>query len=225
MTAANISKAALWNEIQKQLSLLSAHAPGLKSKATVPKLYEIFVFSCIARALRSIGATLVAKDSNDNPTTTLRFRLAPGLVYSPTTASGFVEITRKKQKYELHGGVRVKGRSRVRHELDVCIINRNAAVSCRKNRKDPSSTQVKMLGECKFLGKPTFPLELGREFVGLGAEFHLRIKTIVSNASNDEVHDLIIKHKGTENFGISAQPKAKIDLFVKWLANELRQVL
>jgi hypothetical protein len=225
MTAANTSKAALWDEIQKHLSLLGAQAPGLKSKATVPKLYEIFVLSCVARALRSIGATLIAKDSNDVPTTKLKFRLAPGLIYSPTTASGFVEITRKKQKYELHGGVRVKGRSRVRHELDVCIINRNAAVSCRNNSKDPSSTQVKMLAECKFLGKPTFPLELGREFVGLGSEFHLRIKTIVSNASSDEVHELVTKHKGTENFRTSTKPKERVEVFVKWLANELRQVL
>lgn len=225
MTAPNTSKAALWNEIQKQLSLLSAQAPGLKSKATVPKLYEIFVLSCVARALRSIGATLVAKDSKDVPTTTLRFRLAPGLIYSPTTAPSFIEVSRNKRKYELHGGLRIKGRSGVLHELDVCVIDRKAAVKCRLKKTAPSNGHVKLLVECKFLGKPTFPLDLGREFVGLGAEFSLRIKTIVSNTSNDEVHDLVTKHKSTENFLISAYPKAKVDLFVKWMANELRQVL
>lgn len=225
MTPVVSSKAALWNEIQKQLSLLGAKAPGLKSKATVPKIYEIFVLSCVARALRSIGATLTAKDANDNTTSALTFRLAPGLIYSPTTAPGFIHVVLNSKEYELQNGIRIQGRSKVLHELDVSLIERNAAENCRIKGLNPSSSHVRLLVECKFLGKPILPLDLGREFVGLGAEFSLRVKTIVSNASNDEIHDLVTKHKGTENFRISVQPKANVDRFVKWLANELRQVL
>jgi hypothetical protein len=113
----------------------------------------------------------------------------------------------------------------VLHELDICLIEREAAVKCRANNKDPVQTQVKLLAECKFLGKPTLPLDLGREFVGLGTEFSLRIKTIVANASSDEVHDLVTNHGGTENFRTSSLTQKNVDRFVKWLANELRQVL
>jgi hypothetical protein len=225
VTAADSSKAALWDQIQKQLLLLGAKAPGLKSKTTVPKIYEVFVLSCVARALRDIGGALVAKDSEDNATNTLTFRLAPGLIYSPTTAPGFIVVTIKNKQYELQNGLRIKGRSGVLHELDVCLIKRDAAMKCRANSQDLSQGHVRLLIECKFLGNPTFPLELGREFVGLGAEFSLRIKTLVSNSSNDQVHDLVAKHRSTENFRISALPTANVDRFVKWLATELRQVL
>jgi hypothetical protein len=225
MTSTKDTRAALWAQIETELKKLAAAAPGLKSKAKPEKLYEIFVLSCIARALRSIGASLEARDSKDFPTSKLVFRFGPGLIHSPTTASGFVHVARGKSNYELQNGVRVRGGSGVLHELDVCLIDAKAASKCRSNGLEPKSSQIRLLVECKFLGKPRIPLELGREFVGLGAEFSLRIKTLVSNRESPEVHALVVKHGGTENFRTTTLIEKNVNRFVNWLANELRQVL
>jgi hypothetical protein len=48
---------------------------------------------------------------------------------------------------------------------------------------------------------------------------------MVSNQTSGEIHALITKHRGTENFNISTANQTNVDMFVQWLANELRQVL
>lgn len=216
--------AQLRNDIQSALMAIATHAPVLSSIARTDKLYEIFVLGCVVRALLQIGATLEARDSNDNPTATLVFRLAPGLIYNPSTAPGFIHVTYQGEEYELQNSLRVCGRSKVRHELDVCLILRREAERCRVAGIDPSQASLRFLAECKYYGH-SLPLHLGREFIGLCAEFSLRIKVIVSNRSSDEIHTLVTKHKGTENFNITPLYPNQVDIFVNWLANEFRQVL
>jgi hypothetical protein len=217
-------EAQLRNAIANEISLLGANAPALMSRARVEKLYEIFVLSCLARALRQLGAVLSPRDSSDRPTSNLVFRLGPGLIWAPTSAPGFIHVSYKGQEYEIQNGVRVLGVSKVLHELDVCLIERNEAVRCRRNRINPVQARIKFLAECKYYGD-SLPLGLGREYLGLSSEFSLRIKTIVSNVSSDEIHNLVTKHKGTENFEVSMIKPNNIEQFVQWLANELRQVL
>jgi hypothetical protein len=214
----------LRNAIANEISLLGASAPALMSRARVEKLYEIFVLSCLARALRQLGATLSARDSSDSPTGDLVFRLGPGLIWAPTSAPGFIYVSYKGDEYEIQNGLRVLGHSKVLHELDVCLIDRDEAVRCRTNRINPVPARIKFLAECKYYGD-SLPLGLGREYLGLSKEFNLRVKTIVSNISSDEIHNLVTKHKGTENFDVSMIRPNNIEQFVQWLANELKQVL
>jgi hypothetical protein len=112
----------------------------------------------------------------------------------------------------------------VPHELDVCLIDREHAEYCRRYQLDVSHTKVKFLAECKYYGN-RLELSLGREYLGLGREFSLRIKTLISNVGGDDIHFLITKHKSTENFNVSPRTPQNVDRFVQWLANELRQVL
>ena len=214
----------LLTEIQSELVNLAANAPALVANATVPKIYEIYVLMCLARALRSIGATLQARDSSDTPTNNLVFRLGPGLLYSPASAPGFILVSYKGREYEIQNSLQVLGRSRVMHELDICLIDRTTAEYCRQYQVNPLHTKISFVAECKYYGA-TLDLSLGREYLGLSSEFSLRVKTMVSNVGSDDIHDLITGHRGTENFNVSPDDPDNVDIFIKWLANELRQVL
>jgi hypothetical protein len=217
-------EAQLKNAIATEISAIGASAPALMSRAAVEKLYEIFVLTCLARALRQLGATLSARDSSDIQTADLVFRLGPGLIWAPASAPGFIHVSYKGNEYEIQNGLRILGVSKVLHELDVCLIDRAEAVRCRTNSINPVQARVKFLAECKYYGDG-LPLGLGREYLGLSKEFSLRIKTIVSNVSSGEIHTMVTKHKGTENFDVSLTKPDNVELFVRWLANELRQVL
>jgi len=118
----------------------------------------------------------------------------------------------------------VCGHSKVRHELDVCLIQRREAERCRNTGVDPSGSNVLFLAECKYYGYK-LPLHLGREFIGLCREFSLRAKVIVSNRDSDDVHALVTKHNCTENFNLTPLDPDRVEMFVSWLANEFRQVL
>jgi len=211
-------------DIQNTLRSISANAPILSSSLRVDKLYEVFIFTCAVRALLQIGAFLEVRDSNDTATATLVFRLGPGLIYSPSTTPGFIYVNYQGEEYELQNSLRICGRSKVRHELDVCLLLRREAERCRYAGIDPSQPNVRFLAECKYYGD-VLPLHLGREFVGLCAEFTMRTKVMVSNRGSDDIHRLVTKHKGTENFNITPLDPLRVDMFVNWLANEFRQVL
>lgn len=214
----------LLNEICRELASLSASAPVLTSRAAVPKVYEIFVLACLMRALRNLGADLEAFDNTGRTTTILDFRLNPGLIYSPSSTPGFIFVRYNNNEYEIHNGLRVLGKSKVLHELDVCLIERDEAIRCRNNRKNPKQSKTKFLAECKYYG-PNLRLSLGREFIGLARDFTVRITTIVSNVGNEEVHNLVTHHKTKENFQVTPLQPQNVERFVQWLANELRQIL
>lgn len=68
----------LKNEIRQALIGLSADSPVLREKARVDKLYEIFIFTCVLKALENIGATSIQiKDSNNVTSNVLYFRMGP----------------------------------------------------------------------------------------------------------------------------------------------------
>src|SRR4051812_28474823 len=135
--------AQLRQQIQNELAVIGASSPSLLSSGRSDKLYEIFVMSCVLQALERLGAALEARDSADQPTATLIFRLGPGLIYNPASAPGFILVRYEGNEYELQNSLRVGGTSRVLHELDVCLLERNHAVQCRRNEVDPVASSVK----------------------------------------------------------------------------------
>lgn len=222
---ASAMRASLLTQVKTELGTVGAGAPALTSRAVVEKIYEIFVFTCVMKALASLDdTTLSPRDSQGNPTSNLVFRLGPGRIYAPTSAPGFILVTYRGRTFEILNGVKVLGRSRILHELDVCLIEHGAAGSCRRRRQDPQQKAIKFLAECKFYGTD-LPLHIGREYLGLCDEFDVRIKTIVSNVGDDNVHALVTRHRGTENFEMSPWQRKNRERFIQWLANELRQVL
>lgn len=217
-------KPQLLAEINQTLASLGATSPVLQSQARVDKVFEIFVWSCVLRALRQMNASLSVRNSSGVVTATMEFRLGPGLIFNPTSTPGFVKIGFQGKEYELHSGLRVLGRSKVLHELDLCILKKSAADRCRRNRINPDSSSLHFLAECKFYGS-SLPLSLGREYLGLTSEFSIRVKTLTANQASPEVHRLVKSHKGTTHFDFAPSNQTSIDHFVGWLATELKHSL
>lgn len=212
------------NSIQQILSNVGGLSTLLTSVRRVDKIYEVFVYCLVIETLRNMNATLEIRDANDKPTADLNFRLSPGYLWTPRAQAGFIYFTYNNHEYELHNGVRIQGRSHVLHEADICILDRSEAENCRYNSIHPKQTKTKMLIECKFYGRG-LPLNLGREFLGLKAEFSLRVTTLASNSSSSGVFDLIKAHKGTTNFDISCSNVSNNNVFNHWLQKELEHVL
>jgi hypothetical protein len=211
--------------IRDNLIRLPARAPALMQRARTEKLFEIFILSCLVRSLNSIGAQMSARDRQDHPTTNLVFRMGPGYLSSPTTSPGFIYVDYQGREYEIQNGIQVQGQSSVLHELDVCLIDRKESVICRDKGKHPNHSKIKFLAECKYYGA-SLGLDIGREMIGLGKEFGGRkIKTIVANIANPEIHTMVTKHDITENFEVTPLMSGNVERFVQWLANELRQIL
>lgn len=214
----------LLNDIRTELERLTASTNAYTSKTASDKIYEVYILSCVIKSLNILGCTLEARDSNDRPTTNFDFRLSPGYIYSPITNSSFILIKYNNNEFELHNGIRVLGRADVLHELDVAIITRDEAVRCRQNNIQPRHNKIKFFAECKFYGAG-LPLNLGREFLGLCSEFNVRVKSLTSNVGSDNIHKLLTSHRQTENFNIEPSNPDNVDMFIKWVSNELRQVL
>lgn len=212
------------NQIQNILNTYNSFTSTLTSSTRIDKIYEIYVISLVLKTLQNLGAQISIRDINNNVTNNLVFRLAPGAIWSPTNNAGFINFLYNGNEYELQNGVRIQGKSKVLHEADISIIEKDEAVNCRQNQIHPRSSKVKLLIECKFYGN-NLPLNLGREFLGLSTEFNGRIKTITSNSSSDEIFNLIRSHRGTTNFNISITNKKNNDVFIKWMHKELEHVL
>lgn len=216
---------ALAAAIANAATQVGAAGASLNAASRAYSLYEGFVFSCVVEALARLNAQLQVRDHDDNPATILVFRTKPGLIFTPGAPYTFVHVQLPAgREYELHSTLRVEGRSKVLHELDVALVERAEAVRCRQAGVSPRSSKVKLLAECKFYGR-SLPLHLGREFLGLSSEFSIRVKTIVSNVRSDQVGKLITSHRGTENFDVSPMDPGRVLRFVEWLAKELEQVL
>jgi hypothetical protein len=209
-------------QIRAELSRLRAASPSLASKGVIEKVYEIYVLTCLLKALRSIGAVLEPRDLNDVRTNNLRFRFNPGKIHSPTVPTTFINVTCLGRQYEVQNGVRVRGRSYVLHELDVCIIDKDEAVKCRALQVDPSQSKIHALIECKFYGDK-LTLGLGREFIGLHSEFNTAVKAIVSNTSHDEMPKLLRTHKAMPLFDIRPSNPTREQELIGWFSNELRR--
>jgi hypothetical protein len=216
---------ALKDSIRSALAEIGTSAPILKQPGVAPKLYEIFVFACVLRALNRMSATLTPRDKTDKDTSTLIFRMGPGTLAAPASAPGFVLIQYGGREYELQTDLRVAGSSKVLHELDVCILERQEAQRCRNTGKDPKVGSVRLLVECKFYGD-TIPLGVGREYLGLRDEFYpsKRGKTLVTNVDNPEIRLLLRQHNCTGNPRV-IPGAAATESFIGWLEVELKQLL
>lgn len=219
-----MARTAISKEIARELGRIGAGAPALFGRASIDKLYEVFILSKVCKALRSLGANLHVVDSSGIRSGTLTLRLSPGLIYDPAGRSGWVEADFGHVRFELHSGVRTSGKSRVLHELDVGLFEKEAADTCRTRHRSPNGSQAALLLECKYYGQ-SLPLRLGREYCGLSAEFPLRVKALCSNVSSSQITRLVSSHRGTVCFDVAPHNAAAVNHFVGWLVTELRNVI
>lgn len=213
-------------KLQTALASISATAPVFTSTASRDRLYEGFVLSIAIQALRRIGGRLqvYSGGSRPRPSSVLSLRRAPGKIYGNAPDFGFILIQFKQSLYELHTDLRVAGTSGVLHELDIAILDQVHCESCRAQSVDPNGSKARFICECKCYGSD-LPLRIGREFLGLGTEFHCRTKTIASNRTNASILALAKSHKKITQFNLNPFHSSNVDSFIGWLAKELEHCL
>lgn len=87
-------------------------------------------------------------------------------------------------------GVRVSGKSAVLHELDVCVLDRTEAQTCRSGQAHPRHSKVRIGVECKFYTSH-LSLALARSFLGLGVDMTARATFFVTNSESRSVEKLL----------------------------------
>lgn len=176
-------------------ALGNALSPNLTSADKAYDLYEAYVFTLVLRAARKENFSLSYESITPGPAATFTFRTSPGHIYTATQPYCYAVLTPPAGlELEAHVGVRVLGKSRVAHECDVLVLDRQEAIACRANRVDPLHTRAELAVECKFYSA-SLGLGLLRAFVGLSADLAGPANRLVTNVSSPSMAQLFKAHR------------------------------
>lgn len=182
---------------------LAGHAP-VASAGQANDAFEVYVLTLVLRAGREQGGSIQFGSAAGvvNPTP-LRFRTAPGSIYSQTKDYTHARLTFPTSlSYEVHIGVYVEGVAGVLHECDVAVIEASEAAFCRRNWVHPKRAAVLLTAECKFYtGK--LGIALGREFLGTTADLGAEGRFMLSNSDGRSVDRVLAHHKRRRYFGLT----------------------
>ena len=190
----------LLNAIHSYLG--SAMATNLTTATAGSDLFELYTLILVLRAAEAEGATTDFRNVHGDITTSLFFRASPGYIWSTAHPYSHAVIEfAEKETLEAHLGVRVSGKSKVLHELDVCVLPQSEGETCRQRQVPPRSSQVVIGAECKFYSTP-LRLGLAREFLGLTSDVTAKDNYFVSNSSSGSVSKLLAKRGRKWDSGI-----------------------
>jgi hypothetical protein len=190
--------------------LQEAYNTTLAGRATVASsgqandAFEVYVLTLVLRAGQEEGATVQFQSAsgvaNPNP---LRFRTAPGRIYSPANDYTHALIGFPQGlSYEAHIGVYIEGLAGVLHECDIAVIEAAEAQFCRRTLVHPKKVDVLLTAECKFY-TGRLGIALGREFLGTTAELGSEGRFMLSNSEGRSVDRVLAHHKRKRHFGLT----------------------
>jgi hypothetical protein len=182
---------------------LSGLAPVVSS-GQANDAFEVYVLTLALRAGREEGATIEFQSASglSNPSP-LRFRTAPGRIYSPAQDYTHALLSFPQGlSYEAHIGVYIEGLAGVLHECDIAVIEAAEAQFCRRTLVHPKKAEVLLTAECKFYtGK--LGIALGREFLGTTAELGTEGRFMLSNSDGRSVDRVLAHHKRKRHFHLT----------------------
>jgi hypothetical protein len=182
--------------------LAKAASTGYSSYVATNDIYENYIWSLCLQAARRHSAFVRYEDSNEERTAALVFRTSPGAIYSTTQPYTHAVIEFPGcPPLEAHVGVRVTGKSRVLHECDVVVLDKQEARLCRTNQVHPRSSKVLLAAECKFYTS-AIQLYQGRGFLGLTSDIHRKERYFISNGQSPSVIKLIDHHQSEWECGV-----------------------
>lgn len=130
------------------------------------------------------------------------FRTSPGAIFSAAQQYTHAVIEFAGcPALEAHVGIRVTGRSRVLHECDVAVLERNEGQLCRREQVHPRASKVLIATECKFYTS-SVQLYLGRAFLGLTSDIYRKERYFVTNSQSPSVAKLIGHHEFEWDYGV-----------------------
>jgi len=93
---------------------------------------------------------------------------------------------------EAHTNIYVSGRSQVRHECDVAVVEKAEAETCRADAVHPRSSKILMAVECKVYAA-TLGIDEARGFLGLTEEIRQTDRFLATNANSGDVGKMLAK--------------------------------
>lgn len=195
-------------EIRDALTPLS---PSLTNASHGSDLFEAYILTLIVAAARSEGATVTFETVAGAPPARFFFRTSPGHIYSrlhPYTHAVIDFVT--CPPLEAHVGILVSGKSRVLHECDVAVLDRDEASNCRQHRAEPRSNKLLLSVEAKFY-TTTLSLNLARAFIGLISDLSASFPCFVANMTSVSGMRLLSARKNRDWFDqvMVGQPSAE----------------
>ncbi|MDM0112769.1 hypothetical protein QTI66_11470 [Variovorax sp. J22R133] len=210
------------SEIKSVLGSAIAASPVAAS--ALSDVFEAYVLILVIRAARAEGGKVSFVRRDGSPATELLLRTSPGFIYS--TAQNYTHAViefNSRPTLEVHAGIKVAGKSRVLHELDVAVLDRAEAENCRLNRVSPRSSKVNVGIECKFYSS-SLQLHLARGFIGLVTDLSVNTPFFVTNTTSASVEKLLshrVKH-GWEHQISPACKNTEVDRLVHALRSSFK---
>jgi hypothetical protein len=156
--------------------------------------FEGYLFGLVLEAARMEGATIRIENWDGTFSGLATFRTSPGHLWSKLHLYSHAVIEFPgKPALEAHVGVYITGSSRLIHEADVAVLTRAVARTCRADETDPPRSELKLLLESKYYTSDP-GMRLGREFLGLSAEFGKERCAFVTNHSAKRLQKLFNQH-------------------------------
>jgi hypothetical protein len=179
-----------------QSALPRAIAPNLTSASQGDDLYEAYIWSIVIEAARNKGATITFKDVKGRQVTSeFYFRSSPSELWWNSHDYCHAEIDFDGcPTLEAHTGIYVAGRSNVRHECDVAVLQKSEADICRSNHVLPRSSKVTLAIECKYYVNSKPGLALARGFLGLREEIQRDNRFFIAISHSRSVEKLLARH-------------------------------
>ncbi|MFI5500957.1 hypothetical protein ACIA5E_18010 [Nocardia asteroides] len=181
-------------------SSLTALDAVYRGHADESDLYEAALLAVAVDAARAVNATTLITYDGRSSTTQLRFRKAPGNLWTRNFTYIAVSFEGRRSQLEIHLGVKVVGVSGVAHECDIAILDKQEADWSRSNRMHPRKRHLVAAIEAKnYAASPG--LDVGRGFLGLGQELTKENCNLVFPAKGSEsITKLIAKKKHGQCF-------------------------
>ena len=202
------------------------------NRNTVDAAYAGYVFGLILRAVDRVAdpktvhlSSALAGTNKANPQVFV-IRGSPGPLNAGTQDFGFATFEHRGTRYEIHLGAQFQGSSGVLHEFDISIIPGKDASKCRNSGKPPGPSSACAVFECKCYTK-YLGIELGREFVGLKADFtSVPMARLVTNSQSDSVARFLRKTSRPKlTYRLDPNNSAMEQEFIYAVADELRNTL
>lgn len=192
------AKAQLLDQIEAALGAIAQTANLAARKPW--DIYEVYLWSLVFEAARTIGAAISFEDVLGQAATALTFRVSPGTVF-PTRRAIPIRYTHAILTFgtapplEVHQGIYVTGKSGLPHECDVAVITRNEGSACRMaGDAHPRCAKTIIAVECKYLSSNP-GIDLARGFIGLTVDVWNENRFFVCNLSQPEVQKFLTHHK------------------------------
>jgi hypothetical protein len=146
----------------------------------------------VIQAARREGATVTLH--NIRQQNTFVFPTGPRSLFSQNNYSYAQIRFTSCPPLEAHTNIYVSGRSQVRHECDVAVVDKSEADTCRAGAVHPRSSKILIAIECKFYAA-TLALDEARGFLGLTEEMRHTDRFLATNANSGDVGKMLAKHR------------------------------